>query len=110
MDGKMSNIPGALIAANISDKYLRSLESDIADLIERIQRLEGARPPPQDDALLSQEKAAAVLGMKPATLSSWRAKGKGPKFHQVGRSAFYRRQDILDWIDQQAVTPKGTAI
>src|SRR5262249_57804999 len=72
--------------------------------------LEGARPPPQDDALLSQEKAAAVLGMKPATLSSWRAKGKGPKFHQVGRSAFYRRQDILDWIDQQAVTPKGTAI
>ena len=41
MDGKMSNLHGALIAENISDKYLRSLESDIADLIERIQRLAG---------------------------------------------------------------------
>src|SRR5262245_4849280 len=76
-----------LSAQNEDYQHRKALESDLADLIEHVKRLEAARPPPQDDPLLSQEQAAAVIGVKPPTLAMWRHKGKGPRYHKVGRSA-----------------------
>ena len=68
--------------------------------------LEAARPPPsQDSRLVNSEAAAALIRVKPSTLASWRHFGKGPKFHKVGRSAYYRVSDIETWLDEQCVVP-----
>jgi predicted DNA-binding transcriptional regulator AlpA len=81
----------------------KGLESDIAYLMERVRSLEAARPPP--DRLLNQEATAAMIGVKPPTLASWRHYGKGPKYIKVGRSAYYKVSDIEGWLDTQAVVP-----
>jgi Helix-turn-helix domain len=64
------------------------------------------------DTPLTQEQAAAVIGVKPTTLSAWRHFGRGPRYLKVGRSCFYRRSDIETWLDGQAVVPipKGERI
>lgn len=36
--------------------------------------------------LLTNEEAAALLGIKPNTLEIWRTKGKGPEFVKLGRT------------------------
>ena len=103
------SMPEKLIAKNIEYQKLVGLESDIDGLVERVKRLEAARPPP-DDRLRSQEEAAVVIGVKPPTLATWRHYGKGPRYIKVGRSAFYKLRDIENWLDQQAVVPfKGDA-
>src|SRR5262245_3712746 len=95
----------ALSAQNEDYQRRKALESNLADLIERVKRLEAARPPPQDDPLLNQEQAAVVIGVKPPTLAMWRHKGKGPSYSKVGRSAFYRKSVIEAWLDAQSVIP-----
>jgi predicted DNA-binding transcriptional regulator AlpA len=94
-----------LSAQNDDYRRRKALESDLADLIERVKRLEVARPPPQGDPLLNQEQAAVVIGVKPPTLAMWRHKGKGPPYSKIGRSAFYRRSAIEVWLDAQCVIP-----
>jgi hypothetical protein len=93
----------ALSAQNEDYRRRKALESDLADLIERVKRLEAARPLP--DQLLTQESAAAYVGVKPPTLASWRHFGKGPPYIKVGRSAFYKVADLEAWLNQQAVIP-----
>jgi hypothetical protein len=58
-----------------------------------------------DDIPLTQEQAAVVIGVKPTTLATWRHFGRGPKYLKIGRSCFYRRDDIDRWMDAQAVVP-----
>ena len=57
------------IRKNAEDQRRAGLESALADLLERVQRLEAAGLPPK---LLSQEEAAMVIGVKPPTLAAWR--------------------------------------
>jgi hypothetical protein len=98
-------MPTILSSQNDDYRRHKGRESDLADLIERVRRLESARPPPQDDPLLNQEQTAVLIGVKPPTLAMWRHKGKGPCYHKVGRSAFYRRSEIEVWLDAQCVIP-----
>jgi hypothetical protein len=97
-------MPQQLVEKNRKSQHLAGLQSDIADLLARVRRLEAARPPPKEK-LLSQEEAAVVLGVKPPTLAQWRFYGKGPRYIRVGRSAFYKLQDVNRWLDSQAVIP-----
>jgi transcriptional regulator with XRE-family HTH domain len=53
----------------------------------------------------TQEEAAAIIGVKPATLSMWRHKGRGPRYLKIGRSCFYLERDIETWLNEQAVIP-----
>jgi hypothetical protein len=53
----------------------------------------------------TQEEAAAIIGVKPTTLATWRHYGKGPTYLKIGRSCFYRESDIEMWLDAQAVVP-----
>ena len=46
-----------------------------------------------------------MIGVKPPTLAMWRHKDKGPPYRKIGRSAFYRRSDIEQWLDAQCVIP-----
>jgi len=96
------NMPHHFIEKNAEHQRRAGLESALADLIERVQRLEAARLPPK---LLSQEEAAMVIGVKPPTLAAWRHFGKGPPYSKIGRSCFYQTEEIDRWLDQQAIVP-----
>ena len=54
--------------------------------------------------IMSVDEVAAVLDVTAHTLYIWRADGRGPKFVKLGRTVFYRRQDVQDWIDSNVVT------
>lgn len=58
-----------------------------------------------DPDLLTNEEAAALIGIKPNTLEIWRVRGKGPKFIKLGESKQapirYRRSDVLAWLEAQ---------
>ena len=56
------------------------------------------------DLLLTQDEAAQVLGVQPATLNYWRAKGRGPAYVRISRRCVrYRCDDLQTWIDSQRV-------
>jgi hypothetical protein len=47
---------------------------------------------------MADDKAAAALGVKPATLATWRSQGRGPAFVKMGRRVFYRLLDVNQFI------------
>lgn len=50
------------------------------------------------DPLSTPEEVNSVLGVPVNTLNDWRSKGRGPKFVKLGRSVYYRRDAILDYL------------
>lgn len=58
--------------------------------------------------LFSEEELAEVLEVKTATLATWRAENRGPDYVKLGKSVFYRKQDVLDWINANVVLTKRT--
>lgn len=67
---------------------------DLSGLIFNEDSMQAFHP----DDLLSETDAAAMLRQKPRTLTIWRSRGKGPNYIKLGRSVFYRRQVIIDFI------------
>lgn len=59
--------------------------------------------------LLSEDELAAMIDVKPHTLAVWRAEGKGPDYTRLGKSVFYRRDDVHAWIEANVVVTKRTA-
>ena len=59
--------------------------------------------------LITAEEAAERLGLKPATLTNWRATGKGPRFTKIGRSIYYRPEAIRAFIDAAEHEPGRAA-
>jgi excisionase family DNA binding protein len=52
--------------------------------------------------LLTEGEAAAVLGVKPTTLTTWRATGRYPlRFVKCGRLVRYREEDVVAFIKQR---------
>ena len=50
------------------------------------------------DALLTEQQAAALLGVTSRALQKWRSKGSGPPFVRIScRCIRYRRRDLVDW-------------
>jgi hypothetical protein len=59
-----------------------------------------------DEALLNEQEVAALLGVKPSTLASWRCRGGGPPFLRVGQgrtkpAVRYKKQDVVNWADSR---------
>ena len=50
------------------------------------------------EALLDTSAAAAFLGLRKATLETWRWRGQGPKFLKVGGRVRYRLADVDEWL------------
>ena len=46
---------------------------------------------------LSSAQAAAFLGVKVATLSDWRYRGRGPRYVKMGRRVHYRYSDLIEF-------------
>lgn len=59
--------------------------------------------------LFTEAELAEMLEVKAQTLATWRADGKGPDYVKVGKSVFYRLQDVSDWIAANVVLTKRTA-
>ena len=59
------------------------------------------------DALetLTNEETAALLGVRPQTLLTWRCQGRGPRYLKVGRRCYYRRPDVETWLQGQLRDP-----
>lgn len=58
--------------------------------------------------LFTVDEVAEVLDVTPHTLAQWRAEKRGPSFVKLGRSVFYRRTDIEEWVNN-SVYPAGGA-
>lgn len=48
--------------------------------------------------LISPSDLAALLDLDERTLAVWRSQRRGPDFVKLGRTVFYRREDVSDWI------------
>lgn len=63
----------------------------------------------QDDTPLNDVSAAKVVGVKPATMRSWRCRGIGPAYVKLGpglrASVRYHRRDLDRFLDQCRQTP-----
>ena len=53
------------------------------------------------DHLMTSDEVAARLGVKPALMRTWRARGKGPNFHKLGQTVVYLPSDVTAWQNEQ---------
>ena len=60
--------------------------------------------------LLDEKRAAAILNVKPGTLSVWRCTGRySIPFVKVGRNVRYRLGDLNAWLESRTQTNGATA-
>lgn len=55
------------------------------------------------DQTLKRKDAALLLGVRPATLARWAARGEGPPYFRLGKFAYYRLADLRAYIARHAV-------
>lgn len=55
------------------------------------------------ERLMPAKAFAALIGVKPETESQMRARRKSPPFFKSGSSAFYRFEDVAEWLQKQRV-------
>ena len=53
--------------------------------------------------LLTEEELSTALEVTEATLADWRKNNQGPDYCKLGRTVFYRREDVLQWIKMSVV-------
>ncbi|MBS4084027.1 MAG: helix-turn-helix domain-containing protein [Rhizobiales bacterium] len=58
----------------------------------------------EPEALLLEIQAAKLLNLSVKTLQAWRNRKRGPTFIRAGRAVRYRRSDILQWVEANAVS------
>jgi hypothetical protein len=55
---------------------------------------------------MDETTLAAELNQSPRTLQRWRRACTGPPFVEIGRTIFYKRSRVADWLDQREVRPR----
>jgi hypothetical protein len=55
------------------------------------------------ERLMPAKAFAALIGVKPETESQMRARRQTPPFFKSGATAFYRFDDVAEWLQQQRV-------
>jgi excisionase family DNA binding protein len=57
-----------------------------------------------DDDWLTVEAFAGLpqVGVAPQTVYNWRAQGRAPRAHKIGRRLLFRRADVDRWLDAHA--------
>ena len=93
----------------------RTLDHLAYRLAPRIAERPAARPrtgdvPPDLDRLLNEAEAAKLLGLRQATLCTWRSRGRGPRFFRLGLNRKppirYKLGDLLSFRDGRATDPE----
>ena len=62
-----------------------------------------------DNVGISPEDTAAILKVKPATLATWRSKGRGPRFRKPGRTVEYTPAFIREYQQARTYKPEPAA-
>jgi predicted DNA-binding transcriptional regulator AlpA len=52
---------------------------------------------------LRTDQAAHFMSMAPGTLYNLRSEGRAPRHIKRGRTVLYRKKDLIDWMEAQAV-------
>ena len=60
-------------------------------------------PPLDPEACCTEVQAAALLGLSPRTLQSWRVRGAGPAFVKIGRAVRYKRRALVKFQEENTV-------
>lgn len=55
------------------------------------------------EKLMPAKAFAALIGVKPETETQMRARRQSPPFFKSGAAAFYRFDDVAEWLQQQRV-------
>lgn len=55
------------------------------------------------DSLMTPRSVAAVLNVRPDTLSQWRFANRGPAYVKIGRLVRYREDDLTAWLEAMRV-------
>lgn len=55
------------------------------------------------EKLMPAKAFAALLGVKPETEAQMRARRQSPPFFKAGASAYYRFEDVADWLTKQRI-------
>jgi predicted DNA-binding transcriptional regulator AlpA len=58
---------------------------------------------------VGEREAVAILGLSLQTVRNWRHLGRGPRYCKYGRAVRYLLADLLDWREQQCITPHDEA-
>lgn len=53
---------------------------------------------------LTAREAAKAIGVHVRTLKYWKATGYGPDHFYIGKRLFYRRSDVIAWLQQISAT------
>lgn len=56
------------------------------------------------DDFLTAKQAATEIGVHVRTLKYWKAAGFGPDHFYLGKRLFYRRSDVIAWLNKMADT------
>jgi len=59
--------------------------------------------------LLSEDELATLIDVKSQTLQTWRVQKTGPDFVKLGKSVFYRKSDVEEWIAANVVATNRVA-
>ena len=54
------------------------------------------------EKMLKAQEVADGLGVPLATIYAWRATGKGPRGHRVGKFIRFKASDVEVWLERQA--------
>lgn len=63
-----------------------------------MQQLDMATPQISSE-LLTKAQFAALVGISVHTVEKWNARGMAPTRVRIGRKVFYRRADVIAWLD-----------
>lgn len=62
---------------------------------------------PLDPTLLTRTEAASYIGVSVSALAHWACQGRGPTHQVLGKSSYYRRADLDEWITGRAGRGRG---
>lgn len=63
----------------------------------------GPSPPTNAPEVVDTREAAAIVGLTPSTLVTFRSRGGGPPYCKIGRAVRYRVADLRAWRDAKLV-------
>ncbi len=52
---------------------------------------------------VTAKQAAYMLGITPQNLARMRYLRKGPSFYKIGRSAMYKKAEVIEWLECRRV-------
>jgi hypothetical protein len=57
----------------------------------------------RDFSIMTPAELAQMLEVSEFTINQWRASDNGPAYTKLGRRVYYRKQDVMSWIDDGLV-------